>query len=200
MPPWWPRSRPISPTIRRTLRAGSCSPPPIAAWGAMAMPRKPSPGPSRWCRRNAGLLTDFGETLVMAEDGLVTARARDAFQQALALDPDNAKALFYSALADRQDGKHDDALATWRAMLEGAPADAPWRPAVERQMASLERELSGAPQLSERTDIASARDLERARGHDPRHGRWPGPAARAGRRRPAGLAEARQRPHGARRA
>jgi cytochrome c-type biogenesis protein CcmH len=106
-----------------------------------------------------GLLTDFGETLVMAEDGLVTARARDAFTQALEFDPGNAKALFYSALADRQDGKHNDALATWRAMLEGAPADAPWRPAVERQMASLERELSGAPQLSE-TDLASARDLE----------------------------------------
>jgi cytochrome c-type biogenesis protein CcmH len=101
-----------------------------------------------------GLLTDFGEALVMAEEGLVTARARDAFQQALALDPDNTKALFYRALADRQEGRHEDAMATWRAMLEGAPADAPWRPAVERQMASLERERSGAPQLSE-SDLAA---------------------------------------------
>jgi cytochrome c-type biogenesis protein CcmH len=105
------------------------------------------------------LLTDFGEALVMAEEGLVTARARDAFQQALALDPDNTKALFYRALADRQDGRHEQAMATWRTMLEGAPADAPWRPAVERQMASLERERSGAPQLGE-SDIAAARDVE----------------------------------------
>jgi cytochrome c-type biogenesis protein CcmH len=106
-----------------------------------------------------GLLTDFGEALVMAEEGLVTARARDAFQQALALDPDNTKALFYRALGDRQEGRHEDAMATWRAMLDGAPADAPWRPAVERQMASLERERSGAPQLGD-SDIAAARDVE----------------------------------------
>ena len=106
------------------------------------------------------LLTDFGEALVMAEEGLVTARARDAFQQALALDPDNTKALFYRALADRQEGRHEDAMSTWRDMLDGAPADAPWRPAVERQMASLERERSGsAPPLGE-SDIAAARDVE----------------------------------------
>ena len=105
------------------------------------------------------LLTDAGETLVLANEGLVTAKARDAFQQALALDHDNAKALFYRALADRQDGKHEQALATWRAMLENAPADAPWRPAVERQIASLERERSEAPRLSE-ADIAKADELE----------------------------------------
>ena len=107
------------------------------------------------------LLTNFGESLVMAEEGLVTARARDAFQQALALDPDNTKALFYHALADRQEGRQEEAMATWRTMLEGAPADAPWRPAVERQMASLERERSGAPQLSQ-SEIAAARNMEDA--------------------------------------
>lgn len=104
------------------------------------------------------LLTDFGEALVLTDDGLVSATARDAFEQALALDSGHAKALFYRALADRQDGKHAQALATWRTMLEDAPPDAPWRPAVERQMASLEREQSGAPRLSAE-DIAKAEDL-----------------------------------------
>jgi cytochrome c-type biogenesis protein CcmH len=97
--------------------------------------------------------------LVLAENGLVGARARDAFQQALALDAENAKALFYRGMAERQDGKHEQALATWRYMLEHAPADAAWRPAVERQMASLVSEQSGAPQISEQ-DIASADELE----------------------------------------
>jgi cytochrome c-type biogenesis protein CcmH len=97
--------------------------------------------------------------LVLAEDGLVGARARDAFQQALALDPENAKALFYRGLAERQDGEPEQALATWRSMLEKAPADAAWRPAVERQMASLAREQSGAPQLSEQ-DIGKAEELD----------------------------------------
>lgn len=107
----------------------------------------------------ADLLSDLGEVLVLAEDGLVGARARDAFQQALALDDENAKALFYRGLAERQDGEDEQALATWRSMLEDAPADAAWRPAVERQMASLAREQSGALQLSEQ-DIAKADELE----------------------------------------
>jgi cytochrome c-type biogenesis protein CcmH len=114
----------------------------------------------------ASLLTDFGEMLVLANDGLVTARARQAFEEALALDPSHAKALFFRGLADRQDGKHAEALATWQALIEDAPAEAPWRPAVERQMASLERELSpapsplpsGAPQLSD-DDLANAEML-----------------------------------------
>jgi cytochrome c-type biogenesis protein CcmH len=110
----------------------------------------------------ASLVTDFGEMLVLANDGLVTARAREAFEEALALDPSYAKALFFRGLSDRQDGKHAEALATWQTLLEDAPADAPWRPAVERQMASLERESSpapsGAPQLSD-DDLANAEML-----------------------------------------
>jgi cytochrome c-type biogenesis protein CcmH len=105
------------------------------------------------------LLTDFGEAMVMADDGQVKARAREAFEKALALEPGNAKGLFYRALAQRQDGQNEQALATWRGLLDGAPADAPWRGAVERQVASLERELSAAPQLSE-DDIAKAASLE----------------------------------------
>ena len=104
------------------------------------------------------LLADFGEAVVLSREGLVTAKARDAFQQALALEPGHAKALFYRALADRQEGRHEDALTTWRGMLEAAPADAPWRPAVERQIASLERERSGAPQPSA-AEIARAGEL-----------------------------------------
>jgi cytochrome c-type biogenesis protein CcmH len=104
------------------------------------------------------LLADFGEAQVLAKEGLVTARAREAFQQALALAPGHAKALFYRALADRQEGRHEEALATWRSMLDAAPSDAPWRPAVERQIASLERERSGPPQPSE-ADVARASEL-----------------------------------------
>jgi cytochrome c-type biogenesis protein CcmH len=92
------------------------------------------------------LLSNLGEALVLADEGLVSAKAREAFQQALELDRKNTKALFYVALADRQDGRHEQALATWQSMLDGAPDDVPWRPAVERQMATLKAELTGAPQ------------------------------------------------------
>lgn len=91
------------------------------------------------------LLSDLGEALVLADEGLVSAKARDAFQQALGLDPENTKALFYVAMADRQDGRHELALAKWQTMLDGAPDDAPWRPAVERQIAALQSELASTP-------------------------------------------------------
>lgn len=107
----------------------------------------------------ADLLTDLGEVLVLADEGLVNARAREAFRRALALDPENIKALFYRGLAERQDGRHEEALSTWRSMLEDAPANAAWRVSVERQMASLERERSGAPPLGEQ-DIAKSEDLD----------------------------------------
>jgi cytochrome c-type biogenesis protein CcmH len=106
----------------------------------------------------AGLLTDLGEVVVLANEGLVTARARKAFEEALALDSSHAKARFYRALADRQDGNYAEAMAAWKDMLEGASADAPWRPAVESQLASLERDLSAAPQLSE-DDLAQAEEM-----------------------------------------
>lgn len=104
------------------------------------------------------LLTDYGEALVLAQQGIVPAKARNAFEQALALDKADTKARFYLALADRQEGKHAEALAAWRAMLEEGPANAPWREAVERQVASLERDMSGAPQLGEE-ELARAERL-----------------------------------------
>ena len=52
------------------------------------------------------------EALVLAEEGLVTATARRAFEEALALDPRHATALFYRALADREDG-------TWQVVRNG---------------------------------------------------------------------------------
>lgn len=105
------------------------------------------------------LLADMGEMLVLADEGVVTENARAAFRQALAMDPGSAKSRFYSALADRQDGKRDEAMATWRAMLDDAPADAPWRPAVERQLASLEAQPGGERQIGE-AEVAKAQDLQ----------------------------------------
>lgn len=100
----------------------------------------------------AKLHTDLGETLVLANEGVVVERARRAFEDALALDPKDMKARFYRALAAKQEGRGDEALAGFRAMLAEGPADAPWRAAVESQVASLEpapASSPAAPQLSE---------------------------------------------------
>ena len=104
------------------------------------------------------VLTEYGEALLLANQGLVSVEARKAFDEALKLDPKFAKARFYSALAQRQEGKTDAALAIWRDMLSGAPDDAPWRTAVERQIAAIEKERAAAPALDE-GQIAAAQDL-----------------------------------------
>lgn len=81
------------------------------------------------------VLVDYGEALAMGEGGMVTADARKAFAEAAALATDVPKAQFYLGLAEMQDGRKDEAVAIWRAMLASAPADAPWKEAVEQQIA-----------------------------------------------------------------
>ena len=80
---------------------------------------------------------DLGEA-IFRQSGQVTAEARAAFERARALAPDDVRPRFYLALALTQDGKADEATAAWRALLDGAPRDAPWVPEAERQLASLE--------------------------------------------------------------
>jgi len=75
-----------------------------------------------------------------------SAEAKAEFDRALVLDPKEMKARYFVGLAAEQDGRRADAEQAWRAMLDGAPADAPGRPLVT---AALARVGSVAPALSE---------------------------------------------------
>jgi cytochrome c-type biogenesis protein CcmH len=72
--------------------------------------------------RDAGL----GEALVGTANGVVTDEAKRAFANAIAHDPRESKARYFLGLADEQDGNREGAASRWRAMLEDAPAGAPW--------------------------------------------------------------------------
>ena len=85
------------------------------------------------------VIADYAEALMLANGGLISAEARQAFGEALKQDPGSAKARFYLNLADGQEGKREQALKGFRDMLAGAPAEAPWRAAVEEQIADLEQ-------------------------------------------------------------
>ena len=87
--------------------------------------------------RHAGL----GEALTAAANGVVTAEAVAAFKQALALDADHVKARFFLGLAAEQDGRVNEAVATWRALLDSAPPDAPWADFIRTE---LKRVAGGA--------------------------------------------------------
>jgi cytochrome c-type biogenesis protein CcmH len=95
---------------------------------------------------SASLHADLGEALTLAAQGLVTKAAVASFEASLKLDPGNVKARFYRALAHQQDGAGDVAVSQWRSLLADAPPDAPWRTAVEAEIA---RASAVAPELSE---------------------------------------------------
>jgi cytochrome c-type biogenesis protein CcmH len=80
---------------------------------------------------------DLGEALVAEAQGVVTADAKSAFQRAIALQADHVKARFFVGLAAEQDGNAARAASVWREMLVTGPADAPWRPVVERALARV---------------------------------------------------------------
>jgi cytochrome c-type biogenesis protein CcmH len=75
---------------------------------------------------NAARYSGLGEALVGTANGVVTDEAKQAFTSAIAHDPKEPKARYFLGLADEQDGNRDSAAARWRAMLEDAPAGAPW--------------------------------------------------------------------------
>jgi cytochrome c-type biogenesis protein CcmH len=81
--------------------------------------------------------SDLGEALVSAANGVVTDDAKQAFQGAVAGDPNDAKARYFIGLADEQDGNRDGAVAKWRAMLDNAPHDAPWAEFVRAALARV---------------------------------------------------------------
>jgi cytochrome c-type biogenesis protein CcmH len=96
---------------------------------------------------NADAIADYAEMLVFASEGMVTADAQKAFEEALKLDAKNPRARFFDALAIKQEGKSDEAKKLFTDFLNESPAGAPWRPMVEAEL----RDLSGAkaPALSE---------------------------------------------------
>ncbi len=91
---------------------------------------------------DAPLLASYGEALVAAAGGVVTDKARVAFQKALASNPASPQARFYLALAAEQDGKAGDAIKAYESLVADAPPGAPWLASVQARLAALKGEPS----------------------------------------------------------
>lgn len=94
--------------------------------------------------RQAGL----GEAIAGAAGGIVTSDARLAFEAALKLEPTDAKARYFLALALAQEGKIADAAAAWRLLAASLPADSPWRAATDQAIAQAELRTAPAKQAA----------------------------------------------------
>jgi cytochrome c-type biogenesis protein CcmH len=99
---------------------------------------------------------DLGEALVAVAGGVVTGEAKAEFERAVTLNADGVKASYFLGLAAEQDGRSAEAASIWRAMLEKAPPNAPWRPLVQAALARVGG--SPAPALSNET-MAAAKDM-----------------------------------------
>ena len=102
----------------------------------------------------------YGEALVAAAGGVVTERARAAFDQALADQPGQPRARFYLALGAEQDGKTAEAISAYEALVADSPPDAPWLTVVTARLAAAK---SGPPPPnSASTDRGAAADSQQA--------------------------------------
>lgn len=79
-----------------------------------------------------------GEALFRAAGERMTPQARAAFERAVALDPKLERARFYLAVGLGQDGRRDEAMAAWKALIADAPADAAWLDEARAELAALE--------------------------------------------------------------
>lgn len=110
----------------------------------------------------------LAELLIQAGGGMVSPEARDLLEQVRAAEPGEPRAAFFLGLAAAQAGERERALGIWRELLAGAPADAPWRPAV---VAAI-REAAAA------TGLAVEAMLAEATGRPPAAEAPPSPGAR----------------------
>ncbi len=83
----------------------------------------------------------YGEALVYAAGGFVTAEALQVFAEVPALP----RARFYQAVATYQKGDRAGALEAWATLAADAPPGAPWLAAVEARIESVAQELGRDP-------------------------------------------------------
>lgn len=88
-------------------------------------------------------------------DGRVTPAARLVLAAFLDIAPDHPAGQYYLGVAYMQAGNEDGARAVWTALADRSTADAPWMPALERQLSALGVQ---PPQLSDE-DIAVVNNM-----------------------------------------
>ncbi len=74
------------------------------------------------------LWSALGEARVMAsERDPMPDKAVEAFEKAIAIDPNDPRARYFLAVQKDLGGNHAGAISDWLALLEDTPTDAPWR-------------------------------------------------------------------------
>ncbi len=95
-------------------------------------------------KRDADNYAGLGESLLFANEGF-TPEAIAAFQDALRVDPKDVRSRFYLGMGQAELGDARAAIAIWRDLEQGAPADAEWLPGVRARIAETAKEAAIDP-------------------------------------------------------
>ncbi len=87
----------------------------------------------------------LGNALVEHAEGQLTAAALYAYSRAEEVEPANPAPTYFLGLALLRAGQPDQTRALWAELLADAPADAPWRPALEARLERLDAIMGIAP-------------------------------------------------------
>ena len=115
------------------------------------------------------LEAEYGEVLVYVSGGIVTPQAEALFENVASNNPADPRAAYYLGLAKAQAGRSEEAIAMWTDLLNGAPSDATWAPAIRQQIVTLAAESGIEPGSLDMAESVSAPDAQ-ASGHQPADG------------------------------
>jgi cytochrome c-type biogenesis protein CcmH len=90
------------------------------------------------------LLAGLAEASMLASDGLVTDEARTAWEKLLNLEPGRVEPRFWLAMDKEQDGRLNEALADYNALLNEAPPEAPYRASLATRIKEVSARMSDA--------------------------------------------------------
>lgn len=90
--------------------------------------------------QNGQTLADLGEVILMGDRQTLSGRAGELFDNALAVSPNNQKALFYSGMAALERGDRELAAARWETLLATSPPQN-----IQEILREQIAELRGAP-------------------------------------------------------
>jgi len=107
-------------------------------------------------------LSALGEARMFRANGMIDVGAREAFEQAAALDTALPSPHYYLGLAAAQDGDLARAAEIWTALLAASPPDAPWVREVKIQLTRLRAPGEGAEVPAEAPPGPSADDIAAA--------------------------------------
>ncbi|MCU0832546.1 MAG: c-type cytochrome biogenesis protein CcmI [Rhizobiaceae bacterium] len=101
-------------------------------------------------KEKSALIASRGELQVALAGGRVTPEAGAAFSQAIALDANNEKALFYDALrVEQTSADNAEAKAAWQALIDRfAAANPGWLATARERLAALNAPQPAAPEMA----------------------------------------------------